>query len=308
MMEKAETLLDSYLQYLKHIRNYSDNTVKSYQRDLLLWIKSTHANTTQEGLQSFFSQLNQKGLNPKSLQRIRSALKGFIYYLKKTNSNKNIIDDITNAIDHIQLPKPTKHLPKALDVDQTAQLLKSPSQLSASDFLDIRDLCMIDLTYSCGLRLAELTHLKIEDIDWHRAQLQITGKGNRMRNIPFGKPAENALKAWLPLRETLLLTKDLKHRIVFVTRSGNKISSRNIQLRFQRWSQRFGEIHLHPHMLRHAFASHLLESSQDLVAIQKLLGHQDISTTEIYTHLDFQKLTDIYDKTHPRARRDKRLK
>ena len=163
-----------------------------------------------------------------------------------------------------------------------------------------RDLAMLELTYASGLRLSELCQLKLQDISWGDQQLRVLGKGNKTRLIPFGTQAKNTLQTWLSQRETFLKG---PNEFVFISKKGLPLSPRAIEYRFKKWGIEHG-IHLHPHMLRHSFATHLLESSGDLRAVQELLGHSDIQTTQIYTHLDFQHLLKVYENAHPRAQKD----
>jgi len=191
--------------------------------------------------------------------------------------------------------KTARRLPKVLDVDQTIQLV----EIDEDDPLAIRDRAILELMYSSGLRLSELINLDMNEIDFSDALVTVTGKGKKTRTIPVGRHAVSALKTWLKKRNQFA---DENETAIFVSRRGRRISARNIQQRLKQWAIKQGLAnHVHPHMLRHSFASHLLESSGDLRAVQELLGHADISTTQIYTHLDFQHLAKVYDKAHPRA-------
>ncbi|MCZ6803726.1 MAG: tyrosine recombinase XerC, partial [Proteobacteria bacterium] len=194
-------------------------------------------------------------------------------------------------------PKSARKLPKLLDVDQTIQLV----EIEQDDVLALRDRAMLELIYSSGLRLAELISLNMTDIDFSDRILTVTGKGKKTRSVPVGKHAIKAIKNWLKKRP--LMVNDTEQAI-FISNRGKRISPRSVQVRLKQWAIKQGlPNHVHPHMLRHSFASHLLESSGDLRAVQELLGHADISTTQVYTHLDFQHLAEVYDKTHPRAHR-----
>ena len=236
---------------------------------------------------------HKQGLAASSLQRELSAIRSFFKFLQQ----QKIIDN--NPIRHIQAPKKKKKLPKTLDVDQITGFL----EVGTDSILEIRDLAMFELFYSSGLRLSELTALDIESVDQNDQTLIVAlGKGGKSRILPIGNKALKALKNWLSHRNQL----SVEHQpALFVSNRGNRLTPRSVQLRLQQWCKKKGmNQHIHPHMLRHSFASHLLESSQDLRSIQELLGHSNISTTQIYTHLDFQHLTEIYDKAHPRAKKN----
>jgi integrase/recombinase XerC len=197
----------------------------------------------------------------------------------------------------VPAPKAPRRLPDTLNVDQLESLLAFPGD----DALACRDRAVMELFYGCGLRLSELTGLTLGDIDWQQATVSVTGKGRKQRNVPFGSKAENALKHWLQHRTALA---DQDEKALFVSRNGRRISNSSIQQRLKKRALQQGVgISLHPHMLRHSFASHILESSNDLRAVQELLGHANLSTTQIYTHLDFQHLAGVYDKAHPRSRK-----
>ena len=202
------------------------------------------------------------------------------------------------AVD-IRAPKSARTLPKTLDADTLTQLL----EIDSNDILAVRDKTMMELFYSSGLRLSELVNLDLENIDLQESSLRATGKGNKTRILPIGRKAIDALKAWLHRRGEVANTET---RALFVSKRGTRISVRSVQQRLDYWRKKQGlEQHIHPHKLRHSFASHILESSGDLRAVQELLGHADISTTQIYTHLDFQHLAKVYDNAHPRARKKK---
>jgi len=294
--------ISTFLTFLAHQKFYADNTIKSYMRDLQKFashcLKHNLPNLDRlnaHHIQSFLSEQHRQGLSPRSLHRCLSTIRSLYQYLI---TEKNYRYDPTSTI---KAPKMQQKLPKTLDVDQMQSLLNHTSE----DMLKIRDLAMLELTYSSGLRLAELASIQYQDIDQNSKLIRITGKGSKDRIVPLGSKAIEALEKWQPIREALVSAsiENGQHDFIFVSKQGKPISHRSIQQRFAKWSQEFGNRHLHPHMLRHAFASHLLESSSDLVAVQKLLGHSDISTTQVYTHLDFQHLASVYDKAHPRAKR-----
>ena len=204
-----------------------------------------------------------------------------------------------NIADGISAPKAPKTLPKTLDADQAAQFV----QVEGDEFINRRDRALVELIYSSGLRLAEVVSLNLADIDWHDALLTVTGKGNKTRILPVGSYALNAIKNWLVERK---LYAEEREQALFITQRGGRMSHRAVQVRMQQLSVTQGmDNPVHPHMLRHSFASHMLESSGDLRLVQELLGHANISTTQIYTHLDFQHLAKVYDQAHPRAARKK---
>lgn len=235
---------------------------------------------------------HRSGLASKSLQRELSAIRSFFNYLLKNRLTDN------NPAQQVKAPKQARKLPNTLDVDQVNGLLEGAS----NGILDIRDLAMFELFYSCGLRLSELSGLNLTDIDVRdRSLMVVNGKGGKSRVLPIGSKAINALEKWLPYR--LKMAPPLVTAL-FVSNRGQRLGQRSIQLRLDLWCKAHGiDVHVHPHMLRHSFASHLLESSQDLRAVQELLGHSNISTTQIYTHLDFTHLASVYDQAHPRARK-----
>ena len=237
--------------------------------------------------------LHRKGLGGRSIQRWLSSLRTFFNYGLKHRWLTS------NPANGIAAPKSPKKLPKTLDVDQINQFLSLPE----SNWIDCRDHAIIELLYSSGLRLAELANLNLTDVDLREAMVTVTGKGNKTRQLPIGRQALGAMKSWLKRRQELKKT-DLP--AMFLSQHGKRLSPRSIQDRLKKIGIKQGmQGKVHPHMLRHSFASHLLESSGDLRAVQELLGHQNISTTQIYTHLDFQHLAKVYDKAHPRAQKKK---
>jgi integrase/recombinase XerC len=203
-----------------------------------------------------------------------------------------------NPAQHVQAPKQARKLPKTLDVDQVNGLLEA----GTSSVLEVRDLAMFELFYSSGLRLSELSALNINDLDLHDKQVKVVkGKGGKARLLPVGRYAVAALQAWLQVRPPPVMTNE---EPIFTSTKGKRLGNRSIQLRLKQWCIKKGVMEqVHPHMLRHSFATHLLEASQDLRSVQELLGHENISTTQIYTHLDFQHLADVYDQAHPRAKK-----
>ncbi|MCX7123265.1 MAG: tyrosine recombinase XerC [Gammaproteobacteria bacterium] len=285
--------LPEFIDYLFTEKHYALNTIKNYQSDLeSLYRYAESQNLSDQTLEpqqikAWLSQLHGKGLSARSLQRMLSAARSFYRFL---HEKKGII----NPTESIRAPKAAKKLPIALHVDSIDYLMQAEHE----DELSIRDLAMLELTYASGLRLSELCQLKLQDISWSDQQLRILGKGNKTRLVPFGKQSKNALNAWLTQREIRLKK---PNDYVFLSHKGIPLTARAVEYRFKKWGVEHG-IELHPHMLRHSFATHLLESSGDLRAVQDLLGHRDIQTTQIYTHLDFQHLLATYEKAHPRAK------
>ncbi len=288
--------LDRFFRYLKTEKRVSIHTLKSYQRDINQLQNYCSNNKLQEwkavqaiDIRHHIANRHRKGLSSKSLQRELSAIRSFFNYLLK----KHQLDQ--NPAKQIHAPKQQRKLPKLLDIDQiTGMLDTAPESL-----LEIRDLAMFELFYSSGLRLSELASLDIEDLDLTEQSLRVRyGKGEKQRVLPIGSKAVIAINKWLNHRQN---TSSLA---LFISRNNSRLSQRSIQLRLQAWCKKIGlPEQVHPHMLRHSFASHLLESSQDIRAVQELLGHSNISTTQIYTHLDFQHLAKVYDKTHPKAKK-----
>lgn len=299
MMQNA---LTSYLKHLQTERQVSPNTLASYQRDLQKIINlceqdnlNDWSQLTTHQLRLFIGQLHRQGLSAKSLGRLLSSLRGLYRYLMKENLCPH--DPSTG----ITPPKAEKRLPKLLDIDRTQQLLDSPITNTDNEFISCRDHAMLELFYSSGLRLSELVNLTLADLDLSNRMVRVLGKGNKVRELPVGNKAKQALEQWLMTRNQA----HTKDETIFISQRGTKLTPRAIEMRVQQAGASTLGQHLHPHMLRHSFASHLLESSQDLRAVQELLGHADISTTQIYTHLDFQHLASVYDQAHPRAHHKK---
>ena len=285
-----------YLDHLTFERRLSSLTVANYARDLDTLkelVKPNAFDSIQpQQIRRMVAQLHSSNLSGKSIARILSAWRGFYHFLCKKHGFTQ------NPCIGMRAPKAAKSLPKAMSADQAVTMV----DIKPSEPLDYRDHAMLELFYSSGVRLAELAGLNLEDIDFSEETVTVTGKGNKTRVIPVGSHALAALRAWLPIRITLL--KDNHERAVFITQQGQRISHRAIQYRLKHWSIQQGlNINVHPHMLRHSFASHVLQSSGDLRAVQEMLGHANISTTQVYTHLDFQHLAKIYDNAHPRAKK-----
>ena len=296
-----QSWLESYYQYLCSEKRLSPHTLKNYRRDLevfLGFIESIDSNTQEKItwpkvdshlVRSFIASQHRSGLSSSSIQRRLSAIRSFYNYLLREGKVAN------NPVQGIRAPKGSQKLPKPLDVDQVSRLLDINSQ----EPLAIRDRAMMELLYSSGLRLAELVSLNINDIDMKDATVRVTGKGARTRVVPVGRLARKAINSWQKIRGQLAA---MDEHALFVSKQGKRLSPRSIQQRLRHWGQKQAlDGRVHPHKLRHSFASHILESSGDLRAVQELLGHADISTTQIYTHLDFQHLAKVYDQAHPRA-------
>jgi integrase/recombinase XerC len=305
--------IDRFLTHLGTERRVSPHTVSAYRRDLetLLefcgrqkldaWPALDHAH-----VRTYAAHEHQRGIGPRSVQRRLSAVRSFYEYLQREgHATRN------PAID-VRAPKTAKRLPVTLDADQMAKLL----EFRVSDTLSNRDKAIMELFYSSGLRLAELVSLNLTDIDLVDATVRVLGKGSKTRIVPVGRQAVVALREWLKARAALIKpardagtggaggNEEPLQSAVFISRSGRRLGARAIQFSFESWARAQGiAARVHPHMFRHSFASHLLESSQDLRGVQELLGHSDIGTTQIYTHLDFQHLAKVYDSAHPRARR-----
>jgi integrase/recombinase XerC len=300
MQAAAVAWIGRYLGHLRTERRLSPHTETNYRRDL----EALVAYCEREGIpawkkldsfhiRTFAAREHRDGLGPRSVQRRLSALRGFFNYLIRERAM-----DANPAAD-IRAPKAPKRLPKTLDVDQVASLLER----RAPDPLSRRDLAIMELLYSSGLRLAELAGLDVADLDLADRTVRVTGKGSKTRILPVGKQAVAALKQWLADRTGLVKGGDAA---LFVGSNGHRLGARAIQRRIGRWAAGSDlNVPVHPHLFRHSFATHLLESSRDLRGVQELLGHADISTTQVYTHLDFQHLARIYDESHPRARRRK---
>lgn len=290
--------LESYLAYLRDIKHYSPATLDGYQRDIIGFLNFlseqevadiTHASI--HCVRSYLATRHRQGLTGTSMQRVLSSLRGFYKYLIREK-----LLTANPAVD-VRAPKSAKTLPKVLDVDQVDQLLSC----TATNPLEVRDHSMMELMYSSGLRLSELVNLDLLDLDLRASQVKVVGKGNKMRYVPIGQQARVALIAWLRVREGMVSADE---HAVFTNNRGSRLSQRSVQKRMRELAQRSQlGVHVHPHMLRHSFASHLLESSGDLRSVQELLGHANISTTQVYTQLDFQHLAKVYDKAHPRARK-----
>ena len=289
----SPSLTRGYLDQLRFERGLSPRTISSYQRDLNPLIVA-HADLTQvtaQQIRRLLGKLHGQGLSGRSLARSLSAWRGFFDYLVKFHHAA------LNPCHGVPPPKSPRSLPHALSPDQACKLMNIPG----NHMLDERDRAMLELFYSSGLRLAELAHLRIQDLNSSEGLVRVLGKGHKFRIVPVGQKAREALTLWLthhPLRPLKPETP------LFVSIRGSALSMRAIEERVTLRTRQLGlDDRVHPHVLRHSFASHLLQSSGDLRAVQELLGHAHITSTQVYTHLDFQHLAQVYDQAHPRARR-----
>jgi integrase/recombinase XerC len=285
-----------YLEQLAHQRLASPHTLAAYGRDLALLGELLDggeiASAQENQLRRCLMQLHGRGLSPRSLARTLSAWRGYYGWLAKRGAIG------ANPCAGIKPPKRPRPLPKALSPDQARALL----EVEGEDLLQCRDKAMFELFYSSGLRLSELAGLDRDAaVDLAEGEVTVTGKRRKSRTVPVGEPAQKALRSWLEQRAQLAAAGE---PALFVSRQGSRLTPRSIERRLAAWAQRSGlGLRVHPHMLRHSFASHLLQSSGDLRAVQELLGHASIAATQVYTHLDFQHLAKVYDAAHPRARK-----
>jgi len=288
--------LHGFLDHLRNERRYSPLTAENYSRDICRLFKLADVTPLYElknhQIRRFVAQLHGSGLGGKSLARMLSAWRSFYSYLIRDHQFKD------NPCIGLRAPKSARNLPHALSPDEAVRMLELPT---AGDILAVRDKAMFELFYSSGLRLAELVSLDPAALDFTDAAVRVIGKGAKTRIVPLGSYAISALQAWLALRGQLAKQDETA---LFVNRNGSRIGSRAVQLRMSGWGIKQGITSgVHPHLLRHSFASHVLQSSGDLRAVQEMLGHTSISTTQVYTHLDFQYLSKIYDAAHPRAKK-----
>lgn len=303
--------LDRYLNHLARTRRLSPHTCAAYARDLnaLVVFCERHPHTdwpalTAHDIRAFAAACHRQGLGGKSIQRRLSAVRGLFEFLLREGREHCRVGH--NPAQDIRAPKSERKLPAVLDADQMGRLLDvDAADPRTQTPLAVRDHAFMELLYSSGLRLAELTDLDLPALDLASGLVTVTGKGRKTRVVPVGRKAQAALHAWLAVRIDLLPPGSAE-LAVFLGRSGRRLSPRAVQQRLNLWARRQGlDGRVHPHRLRHSFASHLLESSGDLRAVQELLGHADIGTTQVYTHLDFQHLAEVYDRAHPRAKRRK---
>lgn len=300
MEQAALDWIERFALHLRHERRLSPHTLDNYLRDLRHLVEfcdtlgiATWPAITIHQVRGYVAWRHRKGIGGRSLQRELSAIRGLFNFLLREGAA-----ELNPAVD-VPAPRTPRHLPDTLDVDQTARLV----EIKGDDDDAVRDRAIMELMYSSGLRLAELVGLDCDDIDLDDATVRVTGKGAKTRVVPVGRKAIAALRQWLQRRHGRPGTET---KAMFLGRGGKRIAPRTVQQRLRRWAVIQGlPVPVHPHMLRHSFASHLLESSGDLRAVQELLGHADIATTQIYTHLDFQHLAKVYDQAHPRAKRKK---
>ena len=305
MLLRERERIEGFLSHLNIERRFSPHTVAAYRHDLQALAGFCAGRSVQRWsalnnfqVRAFAAAEHAGGIAPRSIQRRLSAVRSFYEYLMREGHAKN------NPALEVRAPKSKKRLPATLDADQMARLL----DFRADDSLSARDKAMMELFYSSGLRLSELVGLKVAAVDLKDRTVRVLGKGAKTRIVPIGRQAIEALQRWLAERAALMgkqpVSAGADGGAVFVGKSGRPLSVRAVQLRVGLWARRRGlSVHVHPHMFRHSFATHLLESSGDLRGVQELLGHADISTTQVYTHLDFQRLASVYDAAHPRARR-----
>ena len=303
IIDVPETLslaIDSFLSYIEVERRLSPVTVENYQRQLMtiaqmmVAIKINQWSLLEsQHVRMLLAKSHRSGLQPASLALRFSALRSFLDW----QVSQGML--AVNPAKGVRTPKSGRHLPKNMDVDEVSQLMN----IDLKDPLSVRDRTMLEVMYGAGLRLSELTNLNINDIDLQEGEVRVLGKGSKERKVPLGRKAVEWLQHWFAMRE-LYSPEDTA---VFIsTKSGKRLSVRSVQKRLELWGVKQGlSSHVNPHKLRHSFATHLLESSGDLRAVQELLGHANLSTTQVYTHLDFQHLSKVYDAAHPRAKREK---
>jgi len=288
--------LGLFYQFLESEKQYSQHTLENYRRDINRFITfcnnqliSEWRNIDEQHIRQYVSQVHRQGLGGKSIQRLLSALRRLFKFLLV---NRKV--DI-NPADHVRAPKSERKLPNVMQPQQIEHMLQN----SSDDPLVVRDHAILELLYASGLRLAELISLNVADINWQDKNLLVMGKGRKERRCPFGKQADKILKSWLKSRDLYIKGDE---PALFVSNRGNRISASSIRTRIQKLCLEKGiDQRVYPHLMRHSFASHMLEASQDLRAVQELLGHAHLKTTQIYTHMDFQQLAKTYDAAHPRA-------
>lgn len=292
--------VDQYLQHLAAERRLSPHTVAAYRRDLArlctLVDPMPLADLTLTDIRGAIVRLRGRNLAAPSVARHLSSWRGFYVFACRR------LGYASNPCIGLRPPKMARALPQVLSPDACSQLLNGAADAASDDALQARDRAMFELLYTSGLRLSELRGLDLNDLDLQAGEAQVTGKGKKTRIVPVGRQALTALSAWLTARR--LLVRDTTTPALFVNQRGVRLSGRSVQLRLNRWAMLAGlGQKVHPHMLRHAFATHVLQSSGDLRAVQEMLGHASISTTQVYTHLDWQHLAKVYDQAHPRARK-----
>jgi integrase/recombinase XerC len=290
--------LARYLDHLRHERRLAAHTLQAYGRDARLLEKLADGRPLEQlqpaDVRRFVATLHGQGQSPRSLARILSSWRGFYDWLARSRAVA------ANPCAAVKPPRAARRLPEVLSPDEAVRLVS----LEDDSALGLRDRALFELAYSCGLRVSELTGLDVGALDAATGEVRVTGKGSKTRIVPVGAPALAAIAAWLPVRASL--ARPTEHAL-FVGRAGRRLAPREVQRRIKRWAAAAGlAVDVHPHMLRHSFASHVLQSSGDLRAVQEMLGHASIASTQVYTHLDFQHLAKVYDAAHPRARRRKK--
>ena len=292
--------IQKFLSYLESVKQYSKHTISGYKRDLTKLSGYLLNNDIEDWqsvneheLRTFVNSERRRGLSPRSIQRVLSSSRSFFEYLLVEGVIK------LSPAQNINSPKSAQLLPKAMDADLVQRLL----DFKPNGLIEVRDKAIAELLYSSGLRLSEVCTLDVQDLELKERVCRVTGKGNKMRVVPVGKKAIQAIRDWLIHRKELKNSKSSSSEAMFLNNKGKRISARSIQLRLEKLCAQRGLPGINPHMLRHSFASHVLESSGDLRAVQEMLGHADIATTQIYTKLDFQHLSKVYDSAHPRARK-----
>ena len=288
--------INEYINFISQVKNLSNNTANSYLRDLKKFSDfveklniSKYSEITDDICSAWIGDLFTKNINPRSIQRHISSAKGFFKFLKKNN----VIN--SSPFELITAPKTPNNLPEVLSPEDVEQLLN----FKPTSVVEIRDLAIIELIYSSGLRVSETVSIDLNDFEEDMSFLRILGKGSKTRLVPVGKYAKSAINEWLIERNKIINSTNA----LFLNSRGKRISIRSVQLRLRKMALKQGLAPIHPHMLRHSFATHMLESSGDLRTIQELLGHSSLSTTQIYTKLDYQHLVKIYDQSHPRAKK-----
>ena len=290
-----EDSLERYLSHLRHERRLASHTLQAYRRDgrMLLTLaggRGAEALGTPD-IRRFVATLHGKGLAPRSLARVLSSWRGLFDWLVRSRVLAG------NPCSGVKPPRAPRKLPEVLSPDEAVQLVS----LAADTPLAVRDRALFEITYSCGLRVSEVTGLDVESLDAQTGEVRVTGKGSKTRIVPVGEAALAAVAQWMRERAALAAPGE---RALFVGSRGKRVTPREVQRRIKRWALAAGlQVDVHPHMLRHSFASHVLQSSGDLRAVQEMLGHASIASTQVYTHLDFQHLAKVYDAAHPRARR-----
>ncbi len=288
--------INEYINFISQVKNLSNNTANSYLRDLKKFSDfveklniSKYSEITDDICSAWVGDLFTKNINPRSIQRHISSAKGFFKFLKKNN----VVN--SSPFELITAPKTPNNLPEVLSPEDVEQLLN----FKPTSVVEIRDLAIIELIYSSGLRVSETVSIDLNDFEEDMSFLRILGKGSKTRLVPVGKYAKSAINEWLIERNKIINSTNA----LFLNSRGKRISIRSVQLRLRKMALKQGLAPIHPHMLRHSFATHMLESSGDLRTIQELLGHSSLSTTQIYTKLDYQHLVKIYDQSHPRAKK-----